>query len=154
MVFLVAGKKGLGFRQCRMPICGSQKFLVFGAAAGVLSHLRFCIIPWGVCVPPLPIPLCPRCPLIRCQGEMNLSDFFLILSYAWVFFLLVKVGYFLKICQIIILPFLVNFFLILEISDWLTLSWADNQEPPTFKKVCQKGKNMIWRVFWKYLNFM
>ena len=31
------------------------------------------------------------------------------------------------------------------------LCWAANQKPRTFKKVCQKGRNMIWRVFWKYL---
>ena len=36
----------------------------------------------------------------------------------------------------------------LETSHWLTqLSWAANQKPPKFKKVFQKGKNMIWRVF-------
>ena len=40
----------------------------------------------------------------------------------------------------------------LQISDWLR-SAETNRKNPKLKKVRQKGKNLIWRIFWKYLTF-
>ena len=44
--------------------------------------------------------------------------------------------------------FLTNFFEFWRLLiGWPSWEWATNQKPPKFKKVRQKGKNMIWRVF-------
>ena len=63
-----------------------------------------------------------------------------------------------QIGQIIFLPFLKRTYFLNFGDFWLVNSaeWAacsQSEVSTKFKKVRQKDKNMIWRVFWKYLTF-
>ena len=53
-----------------------------------------------------------------------------------------------------IFAFLANVFWILESSDWLTQLSQLIRSLQHSKKFAKKGKNMIWRVFWKNITFL